>query len=525
MYNLLILDDEEYIVVGYTKGVSWESAGVGGVFGVTGVREAEKIALSTTIDILLCDIEMPGKSGFDFAEWLYTLYPAVKVIYLTGHADFFYAQRALRLQCYDYLLKPVEMEYLQKIVGTLTAAMDKTRKLTGRLTDDGYYDEDWKREAPYLAERIWQDLLFGDRGAGTEEWDSFFARFDIPLKGDSEVCPVVISISQPNASQGAYGGMFAVSKLAADILTSGNGTIVYESVYRIAAVCWGDSVDGDMEIAHRCAELSDTCLQINTDIACYVGKVCKVGELETECRRLAALSSEDITRENSVILENVDLIHADIHCLPLNKWENLLVGGMYAQLKSGIAQYLSRWETGADLSLLVFTLTGIAFKAVCEAGNVSPELYRGAVRTAADVKTAEEAYSWACEIVDAVEASVSRRNQSTIIHRAKEYIGQNLSAEFSRDLLASQVFVHPNYLSKLFKKETGVTISEYIQQCRITRAKELLRETNHKISAICDDVGMFNRCYFSKFFKAVTGMTPQEYRQKYQNLDQKWKVE
>ncbi|MEG1873988.1 MAG: response regulator [Angelakisella sp.] len=100
------------------------------------------------------------------------------------------------------------------------------------------------------------------------------------------------------------------------------------------------------------------------------------------------------------------------------------------------------------------------------------------------------------------------------INSVNRYIEEHLSEELSREELAEQVYLNPAYLSRLYHKETGESISEHIARVRMDRIKEYLSHTDLSISAIAYQVGYTNLPYFSKLFRKETGMTPLEYRKK-----------
>lgn len=102
------------------------------------------------------------------------------------------------------------------------------------------------------------------------------------------------------------------------------------------------------------------------------------------------------------------------------------------------------------------------------------------------------------------------RNQT--IQLVKEFIEQNLETSISLAMLAEVAYMHPSYLSALFKKETGQNLTDYIVNCRIRRAKELLANPHYKIYEVASAVGYGDAKYFSNVFKNATGMTPREWR-------------
>lgn len=99
-----------------------------------------------------------------------------------------------------------------------------------------------------------------------------------------------------------------------------------------------------------------------------------------------------------------------------------------------------------------------------------------------------------------------------IIKRVKAYIAENLGREISRGELAEAVYLHPDYLSHFFKEKTGMSISTYIANVRMERAKTLLLATEKPVSEVAIESGYGNTAYFTKMFKRAAGMTPTEYR-------------
>ncbi|HHV11663.1 MAG TPA: response regulator [Clostridiales bacterium] len=105
--NLLIVDDEIITVEGILKGVLWEELGFDHVYSCTSAEDAKAIFGKDTIDILLSDIEMPEESGIRLLEWVREKGYDTECIFLTCHDEFKYAQKALKLEGFDYLLKPI----------------------------------------------------------------------------------------------------------------------------------------------------------------------------------------------------------------------------------------------------------------------------------------------------------------------------------------------------------------------------------------------------------------------------------
>ena len=92
------------------------------------------------------------------------------------------------------------------------------------------------------------------------------------------------------------------------------------------------------------------------------------------------------------------------------------------------------------------------------------------------------------------------------------YIHQHIQENISLSDLAGVVFLNEQYLMRVFKKATGMSILEFITEERLRLARELLVGTDYPINRVADTVGYNNYSYFARIFKKNTGMTPQGYR-------------
>ena len=106
----------------------------------------------------------------------------------------------------------------------------------------------------------------------------------------------------------------------------------------------------------------------------------------------------------------------------------------------------------------------------------------------------------------------STQNLLPVVQKTMLLIDSDLSAELSLHVLAKHQKISPGYLSTVFKKETGKTVSEYIREKRIKHAMYLLNTTNLQIQTVALHCGIMDVQYFSKIFKKQTGKTPKEYR-------------
>lgn len=123
-------------------------------------------------------------------------------------------------------------------------------------------------------------------------------------------------------------------------------------------------------------------------------------------------------------------------------------------------------------------------------------------------------YTAAEQYVQIVQ-DLSKSKYSNIIQQAISYIYKNLTNKLTLRQISDAIYVHPNYLSTLFKKEVGMSLPDYIMKTRVNESKYYIRYTNTKISDIAVFYQFCNQSYFTQAFKKFVGRTPNEYRVKY----------
>ncbi len=106
----------------------------------------------------------------------------------------------------------------------------------------------------------------------------------------------------------------------------------------------------------------------------------------------------------------------------------------------------------------------------------------------------------------------SRKGYCEIVEKSINYIELNLQEELRLGDLAAYLNVNPSYLSARFKKETGMTLTDYVNEKRIRSSLALLTTTRLPIGEVAEMVGILNENYYSRLFKKLQGMSPREYR-------------
>jgi AraC family transcriptional regulator len=153
---------------------------------------------------------------------------------------------------------------------------------------------------------------------------------------------------------------------------------------------------------------------------------------------------------------------------------------------------------------------GLALEAELKEGNPNGRYFWESLTNAITVRVLKQ-YS-------AFEPKIQHYSGSLSPHQLRhtiEYINDNLSTQLSLNILAAMLGMSPYYFERLFKQSVGQAPHQYILQCRIERAKQLLRTTQLPIMEIAFQVGCKNHSHFSKLFRKLTGMSPRTYRNQY----------
>lgn len=390
MYTLMVVDDEEYAVLGIAKGIDWAELGIGRIFEAYEGAEAVQRLTDERIDLMICDIEMPEISGLDLVRWTNEHSPRTKTLFLTGHADFSYARQAVRLDCADFLLKPVEHEVLKQRVQEMIETIVQEQETAGKMSMYETYRERFESQKPFYVENLWKN-------------------------------------AQHNMTK--------------------SNRVVFHS-------------DGRRERTGTAALPPFAAWSVMME----AGK-----RDELAATMLAYLDQIDPEETPKELLESFcfGIIH--------------MVYSMFH--KQGM------WTGGT---------------------SVSKELIQEGIR----VSHIQHAGDWAVRIVTETIRDVHRfvNHHSAIVTGVKTYIRHHVYEDISREELAGAMNYNPDYLSRVFKRETGMMLSDYIICVRMNEAKRLIEESDEPIGRIAEKLGYTQLSYFSKVFRNCFGVSPRELR-------------
>ena len=148
MYNVILVDDEVRTIDALEKNIDWKKCGIRKVFKASSMNQAIPTISDEKIEILVSDIEMPNGTGLQLLEWMRDHDRLINCIFLTCHPEFAYMRKAIQLNCYDYVLKPIDYEEFQNLLSELV------HKMEDRQTADSQKNENGKQPMPEVTESV-----------------------------------------------------------------------------------------------------------------------------------------------------------------------------------------------------------------------------------------------------------------------------------------------------------------------------------------------------------------------------------
>ncbi|AZN39849.1 response regulator [Paenibacillus albus] len=537
MVSMLVVDDEIYALKGITQGIDWSDLPIHSIMGAEDAAEAISLLEKHPVDLIISDIEMPGLNGLELLRWTRDNCPGALTIFLTGHARFDYAQEALHNGCFDYILKPVDHDALKEVVKRALAEIELRREQQQFEEVIELTRRQWKNQLPILVERFWQELLSGRVRLTPERLKRQFEYFDIPLSQGGKILPVLLSIEHWDIELDTRDESimeYALRKSAAEIILGDwPGTVLQDrNELNMVLLYLNDGATVDRAaLLRKCREYVEACQSyFHCRVSCYVGEVSGIGGLASSLERLQQLERSNVSAPQSV--QDADSrgyemssTGTGIQLPSFTDWGALLDNGGYEQLGMLVEDTLKQWQTEQAsreaLELFHYGMMSMLYRVAYRKGFSIYDIFTvSELREYQVPRNSIQLLAWAAKMVYKMGQAIADRPReaSAVIAKVQSFIHENLHTELTRDDIAASVYRNPAYLSRLYRKETGNSLSDYITEIRIERAKRCLIETNDKVSNIAEEVGYVHFSYFAKLFKKMTGLSPQEYRKMHQNL-------
>ncbi|MGQ8871639.1 helix-turn-helix domain-containing protein [Paenibacillus sp. TSA_86.1] len=522
--RLLIVDDEVIIRTGLASVIAWHELGIDVLQPAASAEEALTRLAEERPHILMTDIRMNGMSGLELAEEALHLLPGLEVIILSGYDDFSYAQQAIRNGVKDYLLKTSKPEEIIKTV--LQAKARIAERWTEKSREGQWLRENRERQfAGWVIEGNTDSgscpvfLAFGEEAA--------FPVQDIQYgsNGNRSKSRQVVLIHAEGWGRSSDALLrFAVQNMLEDVLpgaiaqiekqhivcilpyTSEMGVSIYrleDGLYRVEQwlKCTLRAAAG--EAVHRASELHRS---YQTALAAFRYR----GLMEAKVWRYEEISGRQggktvLTHEEETTLGTLLLDHDPV---ALTTWIRELITRMIAEPGVTPGSYTACLHSAviAGHRWLARTLQAIGREQPARLEPWTPD----ADKTPAEI--GDELFHHLYDLMDTYHSRMGQ-GQAAHVQKAIGYIETSLTQDVSLQQVAGQVHLHPGHLSELFKKEMGVTFGDFVTDMRIRRAMDMLAVSPAKVSEIAAISGYEDVKYFSRLFKKHTGKTPSEYRE------------
>lgn len=545
MLQLLLVDDERSVVETLAETIPWAECGIGGVHEALSGAMALEVLENNAIDIVITDIRMPGMSGIELITHIQRRWPHIKTIMLTGYADFEYAKQAIAQQTFDYLLKPVSDEDL---IDSVTRVV---RQIKARWEEASSFQKALyalNENLPLLRATMLNELLSGKTYAESALADKL-KLLELPYGAQDEIGLLLIRMEErfaelPVRDQSLM--EYAISNIVNEVMEEDfhiwpardahDYIVILVKRKSEPAASDGDSF---RPLIERYAA------QIQTNVHNYLKGAVSIlvggrGRFPSHIREMygqavrsmrqkmgqgqglfVALPQDEKPTDAAVnavwsLYEPPTLIH-------------LLEAGRFDDVERkvrGIFAELLQADDNADVSELLIeayhVLAGAFAYIIHKNGKqldaVLTDETRRYFRTPA-YSTAAQLLDWSVRVLHSIRDDAEQElkdNHSMIVRSVRSFVDRHLAQDVSLPAIAGHVHLHPVYLSKVYKTETGEALTEYVYRLRMEKAAFYLRTTASKVFEIAELVGYNNTAYFIRVFKKFFDVTPQEYRDELQ---------
>ena len=522
MRTLLIVDDEFIIRKGLSEGVDWAALDIALLPAAESAEQALATAQQTMPDILITDISMPGKNGIALIDELEAQNPQLKSIILTGYDEFDYAKRAVDLKVYKYLLKPVAPDVLLETVRALLDEMTETAQQQRELS---LLRQKFADNIDTLREYFLNSVLLRRYSQSAKILDEQ-TLFQIGLDKTRFGVLVVQTEETKDAGEQPYLGFLQLEELAKQLTDSRTELYpVYLSAAQIAVVVCGS----DDEIVKTMGERLLPLLQNALHQTCAIGvsnpqtAFTQLALAYEEAQEAA--SYQRMTGGNALIC--IEDILPESDCLILFPQQEL--SQLIAALKNRAAAEFSQLIQSLFLPLRRCKKLSLAYAQQLTVEFLSASLRAAeqygiplGVPNIHDVwrrvfaaETLDQMEMVLQTVYDSIAQQNKQQNSAAQIAQIKAYLEQNYTRKLNLTEVSQRFYLSYSYLSLLFKRETGYNISDYLNQLRIAHAKQLLTDESIKVHEVGALVGIEDSHYFTRIFKKQTGLTPSQYREQH----------
>ncbi|WP_201319293.1 response regulator [Paenibacillus sp. EPM92] len=541
MYKLILAEDEEDVREGIVQEIDWARYGFEVADTAENGKDAMELIERWVPDVVVTDIKMPFMDGLQLSEWIRERYPTTKVIILTGFDEFEYAQKAIKLQIDEYVLKPFSAQELIDVLVKIKEQIDEeTERKKNMLT----LQEHYRQSLPVLREVFLSSLV--TRKLPRRQIEEKCRNYQIELDGDAYVVSV-ISLDKPGEEEPGAGQSaeslrfsndmelkaFAALNVTEEIADKHNLGLVFLHNGQLVAITIHRDEANEPAIKKTLTIMEE----VRQSIEKYLKFTVSIG-IGTVCRDVTDLSyshqDAELALDYRLILGGNRLISIDdveTRFVEKLRFDELKEHALIRCLKVGTTQEMqetvdSLFEGIVDLQVsvkdyqiyLMEILTAI-LKAAKDARADLDAIFGADFMPLAELHRfaeLQEAKSWVVGLCTRLMQAIASDRQCTyksLVDQAKEYTLNHFhESDISINKVCGHLHISAGYFSSIFKKEAKMTFGAYLMHIRMEAAKELLRTTDLKAFEIAEKVGYTEPNYFSFSFRKHVGVSPKEYR-------------
>ena len=525
--KVLIVDDDPNIIELIKCSLKWEEIGISEVISSYNGLHAIQMLQSEDPVIVLCDIEMPLCNGLEVLKFIYENGKCAEFIFLTCHVSFEYAQKAIEYNAMAYLTKPFKQEELYAVM------MKAIVKMNRRMSHNELLQKDylWRKNQDIMGNSFLWAIFQKTIPNNKEKLRNIITQRNIDFDVNERLYLVYAGISTRMVNLSSYSEAdyyYILRHLALELI---NNHFDYKSAvkysmepYDILLLVVKESEATKQELVERCKKLIAVSKSyLDAELVCMVGNLISCEELADTKKEMDSYFLQEAGYSRKVLIysdlqysnekETIGINNERVIKALKNKEKVFLINYirdlMEDHMKSGSLNSYKMHVLHHDLLQIFY---GYLQEHNIQADQLLLDGTARQLNTAAQysifdmIKYINYMYDRITYLINEVQQT------SSIVAKAKQYILQHFTEDINRNDVANSVFLTPNYLSKLFNKETGLTIRDYINQLRIDEAKKQLNATSKAISTIAMDVGFENISYFSTVFKKYCGCNPDTWR-------------
>lgn len=539
MITVILADDDFLVRETLFEIVPWRELGMEVIGQAENGKQALNMCIELKPDILFTDIKMPYLNGLEVAISLQELDISTKIVLISGIQDFNYAKTALSINAAGYILKPIQIKEIIEILKKLKNSIDMEQnreevysRLKHQLDENMYL----------MKEKFLNNLTLGVINDSNEIFEKL-EYFQIPLNSSESVIVAVAEIddyiNRTREKPVNYKQFlnFSVKNIIEETLNNHQaGVCVYTRDNQFVMLLNKRFCSED-RMAFIFEEIGDLLRDFN-NITISIGVGNPVSSLESVSisynNSLSALNYKFYTGKNSIIhIEDISNTQKLSQMSDFNVYTmlNSMQKELLSQIRLGDVEKLSttvksffgylteikmfneEYIRGVCIELIINAYQKI-YETEIDVQEIFPH-YLNSIQAVLKAETVIEMKQTINSMLEQVCNYFNRKynlKHGNLVTQIKEFAKHRYMENITLTDIANEVYMSPNHICSVFKKETGETINEYLIKVKMDAAKNMLKNSKQKILEIAEKLGYENPHYFSYSFKKHTGQTPQQYR-------------